>query len=603
MSYPILKPNSAWFCPVDTSLTRATITAINIVDTYTITGAENHSWDASNTNDGSIICYITGTELTIAGNGSGKISVNTDASFIFSDINKSDFFNTCTTINGLNILDTSEAITMEGMFHGCAALIDVNVSTFDTSNVTNMSYMFSAVNTGTPMALTSINFGTNFVKSTVTNISFMLFSCSNLTTLDIDDWDISNVTDIRSFAKGGDKLTTFGANNLANWDFGNVIYMDEAFRNLLVMPNLAIENWNVSKVQTMYALFCANAKMFSDLDLRNWNMSNCKELSFVFWGCTSLKTLNCANWDVSNVETFDHFIARTNGITNFDHSGWNVSSKCKNLNALFHTYKGTEIDVRGWDTSNVEVFTQMFESCRNLKVIHGLNELDTSGGKDFTQMFWSTTSLEEMDLSKFDTTHAIDDYPLSRNGSIGDGLSGIFAGGKHANLKKIVLTDKFSFYGDGSLSEPCSAVLPTPQSGYWYDLNKTQYTVADIKALGRHNGTYYSTLELVEEALKAKKYMSYNSLQKYDTTLKNYITETQKDIISVDGGGSLTLEDIFGEPPYTIEVTDELEELQNVVVAAGSDYGTYRLRNVAIVTEIPTQMNDGDIALVIKQEG
>ena len=86
----------------------------------------------------------------------------------------------------------------------------------------------------------------------------------------------------------------------------------------------------------------------------------------------------------------------------------------------------------------------------------------------------------------------------------------------------------------------------------------------------------------------------------------NAIDETKAnkdDTISVDGGGSLTLEDIFGEPPYTIEVTDELEELQNVVVAAGSDYGTYRLRNVAIVTEIPTQMNDGDIALVIKQEG
>ena len=81
------------------------------------------------------------------------------------------------------------------------------------------------------------------------------------------------------------------------------------------------------------------------------------------------------------------------------------------------------------------------------------------------------------------------------------------------------------------------------------------------------------------------------------------INNSTKDAVTVDGGGSFTLEDIFGEPPYVIEVTEETEELSNITVAAGSDYGTYRLRNVAIVTEVPTVMNDGDIALVVSQEG
>ena len=111
--------------------------------------------------------------------------------------------------------------------------------------------------------------------------------------------------------------------------------------------------------------------------------------------------------------------------------------------------------------------------------------------------------------------------------------------------------------------------------------------------------------------METKKFISYEGLTEYDSLIKakieeddaNTLSEAKKDIVSVNGGGTLTLEDIFGEPPYTIEVTDELEELQNVTVAAGSDYGTYRLRNVAIVTEIPTTMNDGDIALVISQEG
>lgn len=111
--------------------------------------------------------------------------------------------------------------------------------------------------------------------------------------------------------------------------------------------------------------------------------------------------------------------------------------------------------------------------------------------------------------------------------------------------------------------------------------------------------------------MTTKKFMSYDGLTTYDSLIKakidednaNTLLEAKKDIVSVSGGGTLTLEDIFGEPPYTIEVTDELEELHNITVASGSDYDTYRLRNVAIVTEVPTQMNDGDIALVIKSGG
>ena len=52
---------------------------------------------------------------------------------------------------------------------------------------------------------------------------------------------------------------------------------------------------------------------------------------------------------------------------------------------------------------------------------------------------------------------------------------------------------------------------------------------------------------------------------------------------------------------YTAEDIDqkltELDKLSNE-----NDYSSYRLRNIAILTEVPTVMNDGDIALVIQQE-
>ena len=79
MAYPILKPNSSWFTPTTSSVKRDTITTINIVDSYTPSTTPTNSWDASVAQDGSIMCYVEGTILTIAGKASQIDLDNTDA--------------------------------------------------------------------------------------------------------------------------------------------------------------------------------------------------------------------------------------------------------------------------------------------------------------------------------------------------------------------------------------------------------------------------------------------------------------------------------------------------------------------------------------------
>lgn len=562
-----LKPNSSWFTPNVETVTRASITTINIVDSYTPADANTvtDSWYASENKNGGIMCYVEGTVLTIAGNGSGTIALSEDARYTFSNANEIidagasvveglDLFSSVTAINGLELLDTSAVTAMDYMFHRCKSLVTVDVSTFDTSNVTSMSHMFGDVLNGS-MALTSINFGEKFVKSTVVDLSYMLYYCSKLATLNIDDWDISNVVNISNFSRACSKLTSFGANNLRDWDFGNVVDMSQAFRGLLIMPKLEIENWNVSKVKDMYCLFCQNEKMFPTLDLRNWDVSSVERMDFVFWGCKSMTSINCAGWDVGNVKTFDHFIARCGKITSLDTTGWNVGLNCENLNAIFHNYQGTELDIRGWDTRNVTVFCQMFDSCTKLRVIHGLGDMDTSSARDFTQFSWSTTQLDEMDLSKVDTTHVVDDYPLSANGSFGDGLSGMFASGTHKNLKKIVLGKKFSFYGAGDLTDACSAVLPTTVSGYYYDIDGTQYTKEDIKAMANPAGTYYTSMAYVEEAREqakyeadSKKYISLNTMRKYhdmqNAAIDTKLNAIREEFDNIDSLNLITTDDI-----------------------------------------------------------
>lgn len=85
-------------------------------------------------------------------------------------------------------IDFSWAYNMSHMFDGCSSLTSLDISSFNTSNVTDMSYMF----TDCPfwkIDLSRLN------TSRVTNMSHM-FQNTGLESVDISGFDFSNVTDV-----------------------------------------------------------------------------------------------------------------------------------------------------------------------------------------------------------------------------------------------------------------------------------------------------------------------------------------------------------------------------------------------------------------------
>ena len=79
---------------------------------------------------------------------------------------------------------------MTGMFQNSKA-ITLDLSNFDTSNVTSMGNMFNGCS-----SLTSLDLST-FNTSKVTNMGGMFRNCSSLTLLDLKRLDTSNVTNMR----------------------------------------------------------------------------------------------------------------------------------------------------------------------------------------------------------------------------------------------------------------------------------------------------------------------------------------------------------------------------------------------------------------------
>ena len=86
--------------------------------------------------------------------------------------------------------DTSAVTNMSYMFRLCSNLTTLDVSNFNTSAVTNMSYMFPNCSNLSTLDLSSFN------TSAVTNMSSMFNGCSNLTTLDLSNFNTSSVTNM-----------------------------------------------------------------------------------------------------------------------------------------------------------------------------------------------------------------------------------------------------------------------------------------------------------------------------------------------------------------------------------------------------------------------
>ena len=211
------------------------------------------------------------TELMGAAPGPGFHSVLEDLNLsIFNTSNVTSMkkmFAYCSSLTSLDLsnFDTSRVTSMDDLFWQCESLTDLDLSGFNTSNVTDMSSMFYSCSSLTSLKLS------NFNTSNVTDMRFMFYNCSSLTDLDLSSFNTSNVTDM---------------SNMFSW-CANLIMLD-------------LNNFKTSKVTDMCGMFC-DCSSLTSLNLGSFNTSNVTNMQAMFDGCSSLTSLDLSSFNTSNV--------------------------------------------------------------------------------------------------------------------------------------------------------------------------------------------------------------------------------------------------------------------------------------------------------------
>ena len=168
----------------------------------------------------------------------------------------------CGTINDKPI------VSMKSMFHGSKAT-SLDLSSFDTSNVTNMSNMFQE-SKATSLDLSSFN------TSNVTNM-YSMFNNSAATEIKVlENFDTSKVTDM-SYMFSWSEATTL---NLSSFDTSKVTKMNSMFSGNKV-TSLDLSSFDTSSVTDMNSMFQGSAA--TSLDLSSFDTSKVTDMSNMFW--------------------------------------------------------------------------------------------------------------------------------------------------------------------------------------------------------------------------------------------------------------------------------------------------------------------------------
>ena len=333
------------------------------------------SWDISEASDGSVMAYV---EDDGTGNSTYKVTIGGKDGIIANESMISYFtdFYEMTSID-LSAFDTSEVTDMEEMFASCSSLTSLDVSKFDTSQVTDMSGMFLGCS-----SLTSLDIS-KFDTSKVTNMSNMFAVCSNLTSLDVRNFDTLQVTDMSSMFSNCSGLTSL---DLRNFDTSKVTNMNGMFSDCFNLTSLDVSRFDTSQVTNMTSMFW-NCKSLTSLDVSKFDTSKVTNMSEMFLGCSSLTSLNVSNFDTSKVTNMSNMFASCGSLTSLDLSNFDTSN-VTNMSSMFASCGSlTSLDLSKFDTLKVTNMSRMFGACIKLTQITVSNKWVISSSTNISNMF------------------------------------------------------------------------------------------------------------------------------------------------------------------------------------------------------------------------
>jgi len=179
----------------------------------------------------------------------------------------------------------------------------------------------------------------------------------------------------------------------------NIKNMSYMFYNCSSLNSLDLSNFNTNNVTKMSYMFY-NCHSLTSLNLSNFNTNNVTNMSGMFSDCSSLTSLNLSNFNTNNVTNMSNFFAFCTSLTSLDLSNFNTNN-VTNMSHMFYKCSFlTSLDLSNFITTNVKDMSYMFSDCSFLSILN-ISNFNIEKVNDMRYMFANCLSLSNLNLYNF----------------------------------------------------------------------------------------------------------------------------------------------------------------------------------------------------------
>ena len=244
-------------------------------------------------------------------------------------------------------------------------------------------------------------------KKSITSLYKFFQDCSSLYSIDLSNFESKNVTDLSYMFNKCYKLKEIKGMN--NFNTSNVNNMKEMFHCCQELESLDLSNLDTSFVEDMSFMFNSCVKLKEIKGINEFITNNVIDMCYMFGNCKELEYLDLSNFQTNYVRDMKYMFADCVKLKEIKGTNKFNTGEANYINSMFaYCHELENLDLSNFDTSKVCDMSFMFNKCYKLKEIKGIEKFNTSKVENMTTMFQYCQELENLDLSNFDTSNVYD---------------------------------------------------------------------------------------------------------------------------------------------------------------------------------------------------
>lgn len=304
--------------------------------------------------------------------------------------NFSAMFQNCTNltsveINGLLSPDYLCTVTFDGMFNGTSSLRSVDISCLENvKSVRSMQGMFA----GSGITELTMN-NVKIDESASSDALSGCFAADNLKKATISGWDIPIDINTQGYSLFG-SAKSLNYIIADDWNIPNKTSLQYQWISMNYTKQISIQNWNCPNVTDISMMFAGDHDL-ADILWGNWSCGKINDMHGIFQQ-SGLSRINFEElpFDVGEVEDLNCFACQMPNLTEINFSN-NAFGHVTNLAMAFNsTPKLSILNLKNFDTENVEHFDSWMKDSGIRKLILGPKVSFAKGGDTdcFPQKTW-----------------------------------------------------------------------------------------------------------------------------------------------------------------------------------------------------------------------